>query len=438
MLVKYAPDLKSVEYFALIGGSGKEEALAVAVDAQGNPVILLRTESPDLPTKTPIQANLQGSSDFAVVKLSANGQELVFSTYLGSSGGGFPGFGIFTSADLAVDGDGQVYVAGTTFSQNFPVTAGAFQPTPGKGTPNGFVAKLSADGSRFLYATYIGASGADFCQAIAVDTQGNAFIGGTTTSADFPLVKALNAERGPVVGGRDPEQLFLAKLNPTGSGLEFSTFLVGEGEVHALAVAARGSVLMAGQSTAGLTTTANAWQRVVTGGFVLELNPSLTAVSYSTHLGGTPGDLAMDANGTLAVTGTAAPGAFRVTHAGFAPGNPVSQSPEAFAMKLDSSRRVIYSVSFGGSDADEGRGVAIAPGGNLLVVGLTKSFDFPRAGAMREFPVSDEAFVTRISEAPSSGSGDNPGGGQRITQQYRDRDSASLPARFYRLRELRP
>lgn len=437
-LVKYAPDLKTIEYFALLGGTGRETAIGLELDPQGNPVIVLRTESEDFPTKNALLPALPGDSGYALVKLSADGRELIFSTFL-DLGGAFSG--IFGGvSDLALDQAGQIYLTGTTGSASFPATGGAFQQQPGGGDFDAFVAKLAGDGSRLLYATYLGGNLADFGQAIAVDAQGNAFVGGTTTSPNFPLVAPLNAERGvpdPFGGSDDPEQLFLAKLNPSGRALEFSTFLIGGGDVHALALTPQGSVVIAGQTSGGLTTTANAWQRMVTGGFVLELNPSLTAVAYATHLGGTPAGLAIDAAGSLAVTGAAAAGAWRATHAGFGSNNPLNQSAEAFVLKLDASRRAVFSFLLGGLDADEGRDVVFLPQGDLAVVGSTRSFDFPLVDATRGFPVSDEAFVARVSEAPATG-GNDPDPGQLVTQQYRDRDSAGLPRRFYRVRELRP
>lgn len=439
-IVKYAPGLQAVEYFALLGGTGSETAIGLEVDPQGNPVILLRTESADFPTKNALVPALPGDSGFALVKLSADGRELIFSTFL-DLGGALPGFLSFLSgvADLALDGAGQIYLTGTTGSANFPVTGDAFQRQFGGGDTDAFVAKLASDGSRLLYATYLGGNLADFGQAIAVDAQGNAFVGGTTTSPNFPLMRPFNAERGvpDPFAGEDPEHLFLTKLNPAGSTLEFSTFLIGGGDVHALALTPQGGVVIAGQTSGGLTTTANAWQRLVTGGFVLELNPSLTAVAYSTHLGGSPAGLAIDAAGNLAVTGAAAAASWRATHAGFVPDNPLNQSAEAFVLKLDTARRAVFSFLLGGLDADAGRGVAFLPSGELALVGSTGSFDFPLVNATREFAISDEAFVTRVSETPAA-SGTGPGVGDLVSRQYRDRDSANLPKRFYRVRELPP
>ncbi len=433
MLIKYAADLRTIEYFAVIGGTGREEAVALRVDGQGNAVVLMRTDSIDFPTRNPIEANLQGDADFAIAKISPDGQDVIFSTYLGV-GGGFPGFNILGRANIALDDTGQVYVCGTTFSTDFAVTPGTFQVQPGANTPNGFVAKLAADGSGPIYATYLGGDGADECHAIAVDSKGNVYLAGTTTSTDFPLVEPLNAARGPDISGRAPAPLFLAKLNAAGNILEFSTFLIGEGEVYALAVAPQGSVVVAGQTGGGLTTTVNSWQRATVGGFVLEFDPTRNVVAYSTHLGGTPFGLATDPAGNVAVAGATTPGSLCTTHAGFVSDNPLNQSSEAFVFKLDSSRHVSFSVLLGGLDADEGHGVAFLPGGDLALVGFTQSFDFPLANPAREFPVSDEAFVARISEKPSSGSG-SP---ETVTRQYQDRDSASLPARFYRAHELRP
>ncbi len=369
---------------------------------------------------------LAGETDAFAVKLNAAGSALVYSRLLG---GGTAELG----NGLALDAQGRAYLVGSTTSTNFPV----MNPlqAENKGALDVFVTILDAAGAT-EYATYLGGSALEYGSGIAVDDPGNILVTGLTFSGDFPLVLPLNAERGAPnpFGGADPEQLFLAKLNADGSALEFSTFLIGEGEVYALALTPQGGVVVAGQTGGGLTLTADAWQR--TGGFVLELNPSLSAVAYSTRLGDTPVSLTIDANGGLAVAGTA--GSLRTTHAGFVP-EFNSGSSDAFAMKLDASRRVLYSIPIGEFGKDDGRGVAFLPGGDLALVGFTASYDFPLVDATRESLIGGEdAFVTRISEAPATGGGNGSDDGELVTQQYRDRDSANLPRRFYRVRELRP
>lgn len=436
-LVKYAPDTRTVEYFVTLGGSLRDDALSVAVDEMGRPVVLLRTESDDFPTRHPLQASLRGPSDLAIVKLSADGREVIFSTYFG---GNDHEIWMDGGVGLALDGDDHIHLAGSTYSTDFPVTPGALQPTPGSGLPNGFIARLSADGSRLLYSTYLGGDGNERCQALAVWPDGRTYVAGTTTSSNFPLVSPLNGMRGVVEGAVDPGVLFLARLDPTGTTLEFSTFLIGGGSVHAMALTPRGGVVLAGRSSGGLTVTPNALQRAVAGGFLLELDPELSAIAYSTHLGATTTALALDADaaGNLAITGTTQPGSLVTTHDSFASDNPLLRGAEAFALKLDADRRPVYSVRLGGAGTDEGRGIALLPDGDVVVAGFTQSFDFPTLNATRTFPIGDEGFVTRITEVPSQSGGGDPGTGPMVTQRYSDRGAANLPRRFYRLRELRP
>lgn len=420
-LVKYAPGLSSAKFFALIGGTLEDRAVAITADPQGNTVILLNTESPDFPTRNAIQPALSGNSSLAVIKLSADGQQVIFSTYLG--GEALP-LGFSGRADVALDPAGQIYITGTTSSQNFPVTNGAFQPRPGTGTPDGFVTKLNPDGS-LVYSTYLGGNGNDECRAMALGPDGSVFVGGQTTSTDFPLVNALNDSFGMAEGGGSPRTLFLAKLNPAGSALDFSTFLIGNGAINALAWTPRGNLVAAGVSKGGLTTTPNALLRSISGGFILELTPDLSAVAYCTHLGTDtePLRLAVNATGDLAMTGTSS-----------------GPTRDAFAAKLDSARNLTYVGQIGGSNTDEGRGLAYLPSGDLLFVGNTSSGDFPVNRPLRPNPISDEGFVTQVTDGSvaTNNPSANPEPVSLVPQSYSDRTSANMPHRFYRIREVPP
>src|SRR6266849_5276468 len=165
-------------YSTYFGGTGADQALAVAVDAWGNTYVAGYTSSTDLQT-TPNAFDRvpAGGYDAFVTKLNASGSAIIYSTYLGGSGDEF-------AYGLAVDSQGNAYVVGDTNSTNFP-TVNALQATLGGGV-DAFVSKLNASGSALVYSTYLGGSGIDDGLAIAVDAQGSAYVAGDTNSSNFP------------------------------------------------------------------------------------------------------------------------------------------------------------------------------------------------------------------------------------------------------------
>jgi hypothetical protein len=211
-----------LSYATYLGGSSFDEGAGIAVDATGAAYVTGRTGSSNFPTAHPLQPMLSGFSDAFVAKLSADGTNLVYATYLGGS---------ITNAGrgIAVDTTGHAYVTGFTTSPDFPTTPGAFQVTYGGadcavgGCGDAFVAKLSADGAALVYATYLGGSSTDEGNSIAVDAAGAAYVTGFTFSPDFPTEHPLQ----PAYG--DGGDAFVAKLNATASALVYATYLGGSG-----------------------------------------------------------------------------------------------------------------------------------------------------------------------------------------------------------------
>jgi len=165
-------------YCTYLGGSGIERGFDIAVDAAGNAYLTGRTQSPNFPRVNPVQQVLRGFEDAFVAKLNAAGSALIFSTYLGGSGGD-------DGHSIALDGDGNIYVAGGTASTDFP-TANLLQQAYGGGNVDAFVAKLNAAGSALVYSTYLGGNNTDHPEGIAVDASGNAYVTGNTNSTNFP------------------------------------------------------------------------------------------------------------------------------------------------------------------------------------------------------------------------------------------------------------
>jgi hypothetical protein len=209
-------------YSTYLGGSGNDYGESIAVDTSGSAYVTGSTGSSDFPT-TPGAFQTYGVGDNAfVTEINSTGSALVYSTYLGGSQS-------TEGTAIAVDSSGNAYVTGNTASTDFPVTPGAFQTTCNGGSncrTNGdaFVTKFDPSGSALVYSTYLGGSGGDFGQAIAVDNSGDAYVTGYTGSTDFPTRDPVQ----PTYGG-NAEDTFVTEINPAGSALVYSTYLGGSG-----------------------------------------------------------------------------------------------------------------------------------------------------------------------------------------------------------------
>src|SRR5581483_9691687 len=247
-VAKISADGAHVLYATYLGGGGPDEALGLAVDKESSVYVTGRTESGDFATRNAFQTACGGRSDARcrgtafVSKLSPDGSSLVYSTYLGGSGGD-------TGTAIAVDGSGQAYVAGSTLSDDFPVAAALQGQT--RGQSETFITKFLPDGSGLVYSTFLGGSGDDFATSLAIDALGDVFVAGRTTSADFPMQGPVQAECSRDSNGICTQDAFLAVLNPTGRGLRFASYLGGRGvdQGKGIAVDSKGSVYLGGATT---------------------------------------------------------------------------------------------------------------------------------------------------------------------------------------------
>lgn len=227
-----------IVYATFFGGRSRDSARAIAVDAAGNAYIAGFTYSTDFPTTTgAYRTSAAGQEDAFVAKLNATGTALVYSTILGGAGSDF-------ATGIAVDAGGSAYVSGYTSSTAFPVTAGAVQKTFKGGYQDAFAAKLNATGTGLVYATYIGGSGNDVANGIAVDSSGFAHLVGYTDSTDFPVRNALRAA---AAGQGDA---FVVKVNPGGEAFAYATYLGGRSRDagNAIALDTAGNVYLAGST----------------------------------------------------------------------------------------------------------------------------------------------------------------------------------------------
>jgi len=311
-VTKLSPTGNALEYSTYLGGNGPEVGVGIAVATSGEASVFGRTGSTNFPLANafqPAPGSTQLFREAFVSRLSASGGSLVYSTYLGGDRDEMLGdFG-----GVAVDADGNTYVAGGTTSQNFPVTAGALDGTL-DGTPGsteGFVVKYDTQGVP-VFATYLGGGGNELINAIAVTGSGEACVTGSTASSDFP---AVNAIRETYSGGDDA---FVAKLGSSGAALVYSTYLGGTGQDlgRAIAVDSAGGVCVVGATFSTNFPIARPLQPPAGSfdAFVTRLNSLGSTLSFSTYLGGFSQDFAtgvgIDPSGDVFVTGFTLSAAF--------------------------------------------------------------------------------------------------------------------------------
>ncbi|GEM_PF-6338325 len=260
------------------GGSASQDASGIAVDTNGNAYVTGATQSTNFPTTTGAfqTTNPNGGNNGTafVTKLNNTGQT-VYSTYLGGSNGD-QGIGI------AVNSAGEAYVAGSTNSSDFPTTTGAFQTVFSTGGPfsgsNGFVTKLTVDGTAQVYSTFLGGSNYNQCEAIAVDAAGDAYVTGITGSTDFPIMDAFQSKAGDTIGADDA---FVTEFTPDGSALVYSSYLGGSDgdDGYGIAVDPTGTAyVVGGTRSTDFPITPHVFQTANTGGkdfFVTKINPVL-------------------------------------------------------------------------------------------------------------------------------------------------------------------
>jgi uncharacterized protein (TIGR03437 family) len=385
---------------SFFGGANDDAAFSIALDRDGNMYLAGITASLNLP-KTPgsiASPGLSGATDAFVAKLNPAGTTLLYAAYLGGSGQD-------TAMAVAVDAAGSAYVTGGTNSRDFPVTSGAFQAgyggTGGHSFPpfsqpsgDAFVSKLSPTGSALVYSTYLGGTGVDQGYGIAVDASGAAYVAGATDSPNFPIIPG--AFQSSLHGFPDA---FIAKVNPTGNALIYSTLVGGRREnlAFALALDSASNAYVTGVTNSDdFPTTPGAFQTQRTGdlpSFVLKLNSTGTALVYATYLGVSVTyayGIAVDSAGSAFVTGVTAPG-FPVTSGAFQTrSKPESQGGDVFVAKLSpSGNSLAYSSVFGGSGPDFGSAIAVDQAGNAYIAGRTLPYG---NGRWIDFPTTPEAI----------------------------------------------
>ncbi|HXE57627.1 MAG TPA: SBBP repeat-containing protein [Gemmatimonadales bacterium] len=253
LVARISADGSRVVWATYLGGSADEgNTNTIRVDRQGNAYVAMFTHSPDAPTPNGFDGSLSGPSDTYVAKLSADGSTLLYATYVGGSGGEDT-----ETHQLAVDSSGNAFVAIPSTSTDFPTTAGAYQRTL-RGPSDALVVKIGTAG-QLLAATYLGGSGADGAEGVAVDAQGNVYLSGFTRSADFPGTIA--------GGGGSGDDVYLAALSPSLDALVLGARVGGSGDDRGRSVIAdgRGGVVAVGQTTSPNFPVRNALRSALAG-----------------------------------------------------------------------------------------------------------------------------------------------------------------------------
>ena len=370
-----------LSYSTHLGGSADDVAAGIAVDDTGAAYVTGTTVSTDFPTVNPLQPMHGGfNGDTFVAKLTPDGTALVYATYIGGSG-------YDAARAIAVDLTGAAYITGYSDSPDFPSVHALppefCEPEDDFRTYDAFVAKLAADGSHLIYSSCLGGSAEDFGWAIAVDGSGAAYVGGLAFSSDFPTANAFQSACQPP--GQDDvfppcQHAFLAKFTPDGTALAYSTYLGASGpaEITGVTVDFSGAAYVAGNTGSPLQPVQVGLPQGESGAFVAKLAPDGKSLVYATYLGTSASarGIAIDEGLAAYVIGNASRGfptvnALQPVYGG---------SGDAFVAKLAAkSGSLIYATFLGGSNVDQGFGIAADASGAAYVTGWTSSTDLPTA-----------------------------------------------------------
>ena len=333
---------------------------------------------------------------------------LAYSTFLGGSGND-------RALAVAIDANGGAVVTGNTNSINFP-TVNAGQPTAPGGDDH-FVAKLSPNGSSLVYSTYLGGSEGEGVNqgALALDTAGNAYVAGNTSSADFPTSAGAyqTALKNPGQGFGSFDG-YIVKLTASGT-LAYSTLLGGTffDDIYTIDVDQSGNAYVAGATQSGDFPTQNAIKTAVDDSFVAKLNASGSALVYSTYFGGNhhdiPEGIAVDSSGNAYVTGLTRSSDFPIVNPVQGTLDPTECLPslpcgDAFLTKINAAGSgFVYSTYVGGNERDRGNDIEVDAFGAAYIVGDTRSTNFPTMAPLQANNAgAEDLFVAKLSAAGSS------------------------------------
>jgi hypothetical protein len=386
------PDLS---WATFIGGAGTDAGNGIASDGAGDAYVTGETDSTAFPTTGGFDTVVAGTDAF-ITKLDPNGQ-IIWSTYLGGTGSDF-------GAAIAVDTAGNAYVTGQTSSTNFPTTGG-FDTTL-SGFTDAFVTKVSSGGT-LTWSSYLGGTSNDNGTGIGVATNGTVYVGGTTSSTNFPTLGGFQTTKGASNDG------FVTAINQTPVQITWSSYLGGNDvdSINGLAVTPGGTVAVVGttQSTTGIATTGafDTTAGNLTDAFVASINGPAATLTWATYLGGTSNDsgngVAFDSSGNVYVTGSTNSTNFPTLNAFDAT---IGAFTQAFVTELSSAGTPNFSTFFGNSTGaggdTTGNAIAVDSTGVIYIAGFTDSTTLPGAAAGFDSIYGggiDDGFIASISAA---------------------------------------
>ncbi len=386
-----------------------EGAYGIAVDANFSAYAVGRTWSTDFPT-TPgaFDTTFNGSntkSDAFIAKLTPDGSNMVYSTYLGGSGDD-------DAYDVVVDDQLNAYFVGFTASSDFPVTPNAFQRINKQGGPHGdaYVAKLDPSGAALVYCTFLGGTGDDYAKGIAIDSGGAAYVTGRTRSRDFPTTPGVVQ---PALAGGSWDA-FVAKVNPDGSKLGYSTYLGGTSDELGRGVAVQGgdAYITGWTKSSDFPTTLGSVGlsfKGVVDAFVTHLNRTGTRIEYSAYLGGSGWDegkrIRIDSAGAVYIVGKTASSDFPTTPNAY--DTTFNGASDIFVTKVEPAGNTLgYSTYLGGSDyeCNHACGLQIDQDGAAYIGGPTLSANYPTTSGAYDttYNGNGDIVVTKLNPSGSA------------------------------------
>jgi Beta-propeller repeat/Abnormal spindle-like microcephaly-assoc'd, ASPM-SPD-2-Hydin len=411
-------------YSTYLGGSGSDQPSGIALDTAGNVYVAGSTDSTDFPLTT-LGSLPAGNTHVFVAKLDASGSNLIFADYLGGNNQDY-GYAV------ALDAANNVYVTGSTASSDFP-TVNPFQGTYPGGF-NVFLSKVSPDGSSLLYSTYFGGNGSDVPSSVAVDGAGEMLIAGYTSSTTLPVANAYQSTVSANLGGMFGNYGFLTKFNPDGLSLAYSTYFGGSSNVPLNCggtpcwpqpLSSIAGMVLDNTGNAYVTGTTNTYDFPVTGGAYLatdttQQNATVGFVSkfngagslqYSTYLYESSGLLtninaiAVDALGSAYVTGTAiSDGTFPITSTSICdPGVYGWGCSYAFVTKFDAAgASLLYSTFLGPNNNATPQAIALDGNNDAYILSSTSSSSFSPVNGIESFSSGNDILLVEIDPAAST------------------------------------
>ncbi len=397
-------------YSTYIGSSGGDSGYDMALGEDGSIYLAGVAGQTDFPVTAGSYDDTGNGSDVFVMRLSPDGKTLEYSTFVGGTGQD----GRSTVA-MTVDDEGNIYVTGCTLSDDFPTTPGSFDDSYNGGRwGDAFLFKLSADGSKLIFSTYIGGSGNDYANDISLGPEGHIYLAGRTNSTDFPTTSgSFDEEHNGGSPGAFDDDAFLLKMKYDGSELVYSSYVGGRMNdyAYALCVDEEGNAYITGSTRAqSFPTTDGAYdeyyansQNYPSDAFVTKMNPEGTELVYSTFLGMSESDwgttLVLDPDNRVHLSGSTSSEDFPTTPGcyddSFSPGS----SNLFFAILSEDGSSLEYSSFFGGDDIDYTRKMIMATDGSIYLSGYAYSHDFPTTEGCFDDTLDDEVdgFLVRFS-----------------------------------------